>query len=193
MAAYLAYHHTRLHAGVVGDRYGNDPFCWVSPFVWSHCHARPRPLSFGVKPRLPCVNGRDAMFFAGHHPASKALVIDSVLVLDRMMPIAEAEAQWHSSHPIRHYHFDQNREPTHKNSDRTWIACPELSFVAHPAMPIADWIEDYVSSARVTIADYFGQRRRKSARRLAHPQGLYDKVVAWTRRLGHARLKQIPF
>lgn len=192
MAAYFAYHHTKLHAGIVGDRYGNDPFCWVSPFVWSHCHARSRPRTFGVDPRPPFVNGRDAIFFAGHHPETGDLVIDSVLVLDRMLPIAEAEAQWHPSHPIRHYHFDQNRQSAHENSDRTWIACPEFSFVVHPAMPIGDWIEDYVSPTRVTIADYFGQRLRKSARHLAHPQRLYDMVVAWAGKPGHARLDRIP-
>lgn len=192
MAAYLAYHHTKLYAGIVGDRYGNDPFCWVSPFHWSHCHARPRPSSFGIDPQPPFVDGRDAMFFAGHHPVTKELVIDSVLVLERVLPIGKAERKWARSHPIRHYHFDQSREPGHAKSDRTWIASAELSFVPHPAMPIGDWIEDYVTPARTKVSEYFGQRLRKSARRLRDAQGLYDLLVAWTAHPAHARLDRIP-
>ena len=192
MAGYLAYHRTRLYAGIVADLYGNDPFVWVTPFVWSHCHARDRPRWFGDQPRGACVHGQDVMFFAGHHPATGELVCDSVLVFDGRTPIEEAEAQWPGTHPIRHFHFDQDWDPAHEDSQLTWMANPQHSFVSHPAMPVGAWIQEYVTETQTTIHAYFGQPRRKKARKLANPQGLYDRAVAWTQLPGHQRLPQIP-
>ena len=68
MAGYLAYHRTRLYAGIVADLYGNDPFVWVTPFVWSHCHARDRPRWFGDQPRVPVCTARMSCFSQGIIP-----------------------------------------------------------------------------------------------------------------------------
>jgi len=192
MAAYLAYHRTAMHGGVVGDMYGNDPFVWAVPFVWSHCNARNRPKWFGVTPRPPFVHGRDAVFFAGHHPETGELVCDSVLVLQQRLDIAAAEALWPETHPIRHYHFDQDRNAGHASSTFTRVADPDLSFVVHPAMPLGEGIEAFVTEAKTTIASYFGQPRIKNARRLNNPQGLYDLILEWVAREGHQRLPRIP-
>lgn len=192
MSAYLAFHHTRMYGEHVADRYGNDPFVWVWPPVWSHCHARTRPLGLGTGASGALVHGHDAVFFCGTHPLTGELAIDAVLVLQPSMHIQAAEANWPQEHPIRHYHFDQERDPGHAASQRSWIAHPHLSFLPQPAMPVGAWIDDYLSQARLPLLEYFAMPRRKSARKVVDPQGLYQRLERWTVQPGRARLAGLP-
>jgi len=177
MAAFIALHHARLFNGVIADKYGNDPWVWSSPFLWSHCNARPRAASFGMATHGPLVNGRDAMFFCSWHPGDNELVFDAVLVFETVRPIREVEALYASTHPVRHYHFDQDRVKWHRNSHRTWIADENLSFTLHPAMRLPASIDEHLSPG-IPLRDYFAMTRPKSARKIVHnAQGNADQLT----------------
>lgn len=192
VAAVLAFHHGARFGGAVADTYGNDPFVWVSPFLWSHCHARSRPASFGRGTKAPFVRDKDAVFFLSRPPGYDDIVFDCVFVIRAVCSIASVEGTFRPTHPARHYHFDQARSRYHKASALTRIADGDLSFVPEPPMPLGQWIEEHVAPGKLTVADYFGMRKRKNVRIVtADANGLYDRLVNWTQRPGHSRHIQL--
>jgi hypothetical protein len=193
MAAILAPHHGNLSAGFMADRYGNDPFVWSSPFVWSHCHARSRSQDFGHARTGPFVFGMDAVFFVSIHPQTRKLVCDCVFVIDDVLPIRVAEESYPPGHPVRHYHFDQNRNKHHEGSSLTRVADTKTSFVPHPPAPIGRWIEAHVAERKLSTIEYFKLPKRRNVRVVVtDAQGIYDRLVAWCRRPGHRRLSVLP-
>ncbi|MDD2775652.1 MAG: hypothetical protein PHU06_06835 [Gallionella sp.] len=195
MAAVLAFHHCSQFGRVLADKYGNDPFVWVMPFLWSHCHARSRPKTFGEAKNPPFVRGRDAVFFVTHHPKTRKLVCDCVFVIDKVMQIKDAEAYFPISHPARHFHFDhgQSRNPHHVHSSLTRIADTKLSFVLDPPMPIDWWIEQYVRYTGNPVSKYFQAKRIKNVRVIDRDaNGLYNRTLKWTRRRGHGAHAVLP-
>jgi hypothetical protein len=187
MVAVLAFHHTRPFGATLADKFGNDPFVWVSPFLWSHCHARSRPASFGLANRPPLVRGHDAVFFLTSEPSSGKLVCDCVFVVKEVIPIAAAEALFHPAHPARHYHFDQDRSPHHFGSNLTRIADRRYSFVLEPPMPIGRWISRYVSRRGLSVHKYFRSNKIKNVRVISSDaDDLYERVRAWTRQPAHS-------
>jgi hypothetical protein len=189
MAAVLAFHHTSPFGTALGDRYGNDPFVWVRPFLWSHCHARSRSSTFGMACIPPLVHERDAVFFLSHDRDNK-LVCDCVFVIAETWPIASAEVRFPPQHPARHYHFDQRRNPHHVSSARTRIADEVRSFVPDPPMPIGRWISGYVSAQSLTVHQYFAMNKIKNVRIVTRDaEGLYKRVVSWSKEPGHRRRK----
>lgn len=193
MAAILAPHHGRTTLGYLADRYGNDPYVWTSPFLWSHCHARSRAPDFGSATTGQLVHGRDAVFFVTHDHTTQQLFCDCVFVVAEVVPIQSAAALYPPTHAASHYHFDHLRNPAHAESEITRFADPGLSFVPHPPMPIDDWIEHHVDRRRQTVLEYFSTKRRKNVRVITRDaEGLYDRIVAWTRLPGHQRLSRLP-
>ena len=193
MAAVLAPHNAALVSGYVVDRSGNDPFVWLNPFVWSHCHARSRSREFGLARKGPFVFGKDAVFFVSVHPKTGKLVCDCVFVIDKVLPIAQAEAHYPPTHPIRHYHFDQDRSRYHKNSRLTRVADADRSLVPHPPAPIGAWIQAHVHKRKLTVSSYFAMKKRRNVRIVQNDaQGIYDRVVAWCSKPGHQRLQVVP-
>lgn len=195
MAAVLAFHHTVQFGSALADKYGNDPFVWVSPFLWSHCHARSRPRTFGLGLIPPFVHGKDAIFFVSRAPISGKIVCDCVFVIDEILEISVAERQFPMGHPVRHYHFDHGprRCPTHQNSTLTRIANPKLSFVVDPPMPIDGWIQHYVRASTQDVLTYFKSKRRKNVRIVTlSADGLYDRVLCWCALPGHTRKAVLP-
>lgn len=193
MAAVLAFHHTVPFGGPLADRFGNDPFVWVSPFLWSHCHARSRPATFGLANKPPLVRGCDAAFFLTSEPSSGRLLCDCVFVVGQVIPIAAAEATFPPAHPARHYHFDQDRSPHHFRSNLTRIADPRYSFVLDPPMPIGRWISRYVFRRSLSVHMYFRSEKIKNVRVIsADADNLYDRLCAWTRLPGHSARRVLP-
>ncbi len=193
MAAILAPHHGNVSAGFMADRYGNDPFVWTSPFVWSHCHARSRSRDFGLARRGPLVFGKDAVFFVTVAPQTRRIVCDCVLVIDGVLCIRAAEATYPLGHPIRHYHFDQDRDPHHKRSSLTRIADAKRSFVPHPPAPIGPWIEAHVAKRKLPALEYFGLPKRRNVRIVQRDaQAIYDRVLAWCTKPGRQKLNVLP-
>lgn len=164
MTAILAPHHGRVTLGDMADRYGNDPYVWTSPFLWSHCHARSRARDFGSATASQFVHGRDAVFFVAHNHLTQQLCCDCVFVVAESVSIQSAAAQYPPTHAASHYHFDHLRNPAHQKREITRFADSSLSFVPHPPMPIDDWIEDYVDRRRQTVLEYFSTKRRKNVR-----------------------------
>jgi hypothetical protein len=193
MAAILAYHHCCTFNGVLADKYGNDPFVWVQPFLWSHCHARSRPKTFGAAKTAPFVRGRDAVFFVTHHPRTKVLVCDCVFVIDKVVPIAAAEACFPVTHPARHFHFDQSRNPHHKKSSLTRLAHTRFSFVLDPPMPIGRWINDYVRKTNTCVETYFRSKRIKNVRIIVkNADALYNRTLRWGNQKMHRVYRSLP-
>lgn len=194
MAAVIALHHSRQFNGIVADRYGNDPFVWVRPFLWSHCHARSRPNDFGKATTPPFVRGHDAVFFCTHHPRTGKLVCDCVFVIAQVVKIADAEARFPRFHPVRHFHFDQhqNRNPYHIKSTLTRIGHKELSFLLDPPMPIGTWIEQYVRSGKLTVTKYFQGKRIKNVRVITkNANELYNRALRWSKGRGHRKIGRL--
>lgn len=191
MAAFVALHHGALIGDHVADRYGNDPWVWTIPFVWSHCHARPRNKEFGNATIGSCVHGKDAMFFLTFLPDG-GLVCDCVLVIAEVLPIKVVEQRYLPTHPIRHYHFDQERNPYHEKSALTRLADAKLSFVPHPPAPIDTWIENYIEKREKPLHEYFSDKRIKNVRKVTDAQGLYDRIVCWCDSSGSQRLTNLP-
>jgi hypothetical protein len=186
MAAVLAIHHSREFEGILADKYGNDPFVWAQPFLWSHCHARSRPSDFGMGKKPPLVRGRDAVFFLTIHPKTRKLVCDCVFVIDKVLPIADAETQFPRHHPARHYHFDQQRNGHHTNSAVTRLGSKKLSFVLDPPMPIGSWVEAYVRRTGTPVSKYFRSKKIKNVRVVTRDaSGLYNRILRWSRGKGH--------
>ena len=186
MAVVLALHHSRQFNGILADKYGNDPFVWVQPFLWSHCHARSRPSYFGKATKPPFVRGRDAVFFLTYHPRTMRLVCDCVFVIDKVLSIADAEAQFPRHHPARHFHFDQLRNTHHTNSALTRLGDEKLSFVLDPPMPVGSWIEKYVRRTNTTVSNYFRSKKIKNVRVVTQDaNGLYNKAFRWSKSKGH--------
>lgn len=193
MAAVLAIHHSRYFGEILADKYGNDPFVWEQPFLWSHCHARSRPKDFGRAIAPPFVRGHDAVFFLTLQPVTRKLVCDCVFVIDQVLPIATAEARFARHHPVRHYHFDQQRNPHHKESSVTRLGSKRFSFVLDPPMPIGSWIEQYVRHSKITVQNYFRTKRIKNVRVVTRDaNGLYNRVLRWTRGKGHKAHAVLP-
>jgi hypothetical protein len=193
MAAVLAPHHATKVGRHVADRYGNDPFVWVSPFLWSHCHARSRSRDFGLGVGGPLVHGKDAVFFLSTDPETNDVLVDCVFLIAEVAAIGEAEARFAPSHPARHYHFDQQRSPKHLRSELTRIADPELSFLPSPPMPLGAWIENHLAPRSMPALDYFRLKKRKNVRVvISDAQGLYDRLLAWSKLPGHSALKCLP-
>ena len=193
MAAVLAPHHTSRATGYVADRYGNDPFVWVQPFLWSHCHARSRSPTFGQSAHGPFVEGKDAVFFVSHDPASDQVVCDCVFVIEEVLPIEEVEARFAASHPIRHYHFDQSRSKHHLQSTLTRVANSSTSFVLDPPMPLGPWIESHVKQRSMPVLEYFSLKKRKNVRVVTtDAQGIYERCVEWTSMPSHRTLASLP-
>lgn len=194
MAAILALHHSRVYGrSALADLYGNDPFVWTSPFLWSHCHTRGRPITFGLGRKGPTLWGKDAVFFLTLHPVSNALVCDAVFLIQAILPIAKAESLFAASHPARHYHFDQLRNPYHTRSTLTRVADPNRSFVLDPPLPIGSWIDQYVKPGKLAVKSYFRMNRRKNVRVMDRGVStLYMRVKRWGQRPGHQLLSQLP-
>jgi len=193
MSAILAPHHSSCIQGYIADRYGNDPFVWVSPFVWSHCHARSRALNFGLGNQGPSVDGRDVAFFVSHNDETDKVVVDCVFVIADVVPISQAEMSFPVGHPVRHYHFDQERCPQHKRSQYTRIAHTTTSFIPHPPMPLDDWVDDHVAKRKMKVLDYFRLKKRRNVRVITHDaQGIYDRLVKWANMPGHQALTCLP-
>jgi len=193
MAAILAPHNSENIEGHIADRYGNDPFVWVSPFLWSHCHARSRPQDFGRGNHGPTVNGRDAVFFVSHDRSSDEVVCDCVFVVAESVPIAAAEARFPAGHPARHYHFDHQRSKYHINSTTTRIADRNLSFIPHPPMPLGTWIESHVEQRSMSVLDYMRLKMRRNVRVVRYDaQGIYDRLRAWVKLPNHTALESLP-
>jgi hypothetical protein len=139
------------------------------------------------------VFGKDAVFFVSVHPQTSKLVCDCVFVIDKIRPIARAEALYPPTHPIRHYHFDQQRSRYHKKSRLTRFADPSKSFVPHPPAPIGSWIEHHVHERSLTVADYFSMKKRRNVRIVrTDAQGIYDRLLAWCAKPGNQRLSVVP-
>ena len=186
MAAVLAIHHSRQFEGILADKYGNDPFVWARPFLWSHCHARSRKKDFGKATTPPFVKGHDAVFFVTLHPKTKKLVCDCVFVIDNMLSIEDAEAKFPRNHPVRHFHFDQRRNAHHKNSAVTRLGSEKLSFVLDPPMPIGPWIEQHIRRTKTTVANYFRSKKIKNVRVITQDaNGLYNRALRWSKGRGH--------
>jgi hypothetical protein len=193
MTAILAPHHSDLLNGFYADRYGNDPYVWTKPFLWSHCHARSRPVQFGLGLKGPTIKGKDVVFFLSNDGDSKQIVCDCVFVIAAVLPIAIAAKSFPENHAVQHYHFDQERSSHHKNSTLTRIADPLLSFVPHPPMPIGAWIEEHVETRSMSVIDYFQMKKRKNVRIVTKDvQGIYDRLEKWVTLQGHGRLDCLP-
>jgi hypothetical protein len=193
MAAILAFHHTRPFDAARADMYGNDPFVWSTPFVWSHCHARPRAGDFGFACRAPFVLGQDCVFFLSYDEQADQVVCDCVFVIDAVIDISTWEGEYPPTHPIRSYHFDQLRNPHHCQSGRSWIANTKRSFVIEPPCPLPPEIDGWVRPRGLKVEDYYRLRRRKNARVVTSgAQQLYDHLIAWTRQPGHRRIRKLP-
>jgi hypothetical protein len=193
MAAVFAPHHTARFGEYVADLYGNDPFVWVSPFLWSHCHARSRPTSFGTSTKGSTVCSKDAVFFVSTDPKTQSVVVDCVFVIDRVVWIGDAEKMFPDSHPVRHYHFDHERSPNHNKSKLTRIADPNFSFIPNPPMPLESWVEDHVEQRSMSVIEYFRLGKRKNVRVITkNADGIYERLLAWTKLPGHAALEFLP-
>ena len=193
MTTVLAPHHVDRRHGYISDRYGNDPFVWTAPFLWSHCHARSRSPSFGFALSGTRVHGKDAVFFVGNDPESNEPFIDCVFLVAEVVAIGLAESRFSQSDPARHYHFDQARSPHHEKSKLTRVADPIYSFVPHPPMPLGLWIENHVEQRSMSVIDYFRLRKRRNVRMVTvDAQGLYERVVQWSKINGRSALSRLP-
>jgi hypothetical protein len=163
--------------------------------LWSHCHARSRPLTFGLRAFPPFVRGGDAVFFVSSSSSSGRIVCDCVFVVESVRPIGAVERTFRATHPVRHYHFDHGpgRSPHHRNSTHTRLADPALSFVVDPPMPLGAWIARHVTHRKLTVLDYFATKKRKNVRIItANADALYDRLLRWCRRPGHSRRAHLP-
>ena len=128
-----------------------------------------------------------------HILQNQELVCDCVFVIGKVLPIREAEAQYAACHPIRHYHFDQNREPHHKNSTLTRVADSQTSFIPDPPAPIGTWIQSYVVNSKLSVHEYFKLKKIKNVRAVTtDPQGLYNRINEWSSKPGHQKLAVLP-
>src|SRR5262249_14520625 len=154
---------------------------------------RSRSSRFGHALREPLVSGKDAVFFVTYDPNAKELLCDCVFVIAETLPIREAEAKYSIYHPVRHYHFDQDRNPSNKNSILTRVAEPEASFIPHPPARIGDWIESHVRNRKLTVGEYFSMKKRKNVRVITRDaQGIYDRINIWSCQPGHQKLSCLP-
>ncbi|MDP2449915.1 MAG: hypothetical protein Q8M93_15800 [Polaromonas sp.] len=133
------------------------------------------------------------VFFVSTDFESGEVVFDCVFVIGEVLSISDAETRFPNAHPARHYHFDQERCPSHKLSTLTRIADPTASFIPTPPMPLGSWIECHVSARSMPVLDYFRMKKRKNVRVVTHDaQGIYDRLVQWSKMPGHAALACLP-
>lgn len=193
MSSILAIHHSENIGGYIADKYGNDPFVWVEPFLWSHCHARSRQADFGLAKTGSLVFGKDTVFWVSIDQRTDELFCDCIFVVDKFLKIEDAENKFAASHPARHYHFDQKINPYHAESARTFIANSNYSFVIHPPMPIGSWIDEHVEKRKLSVLEYFRMGKRKNVRIItARASEIYERAKCWCAQPNHSEIGVLP-
>jgi hypothetical protein len=128
MNGLVVHHKTSLYAGVLADRYRNDPYVWKSPFLWSFCHLKQNPKVTQNMPILWVSRVRSEY------------LCDLVFVVKEALSFREGFARY-GRWPLRRRreHFLEgirNHPEVLRPNARLYVADMEASFMPHPAVAI---------------------------------------------------------
>ena len=134
MRGYVINHKTTESLGIRADYYGNDPYVWRSPYLWSFCH-------LNQNPRVE--HGMTILWLS---KADGIYVCDLVFVVGEILPFQTAQQLFAPRNPdLARDHFERGSRAhpeVWRPDAKTYVADMLRSYIPSPAVDIENDVDE---------------------------------------------------